>query len=134
MSDMKKLLEFAPVGNALIDRDHQQFIDLVNRIAGATSAEFASLFDELYAHTQEHFDRENELMTQYGFPAEVIHRNEHQRVLNEFKQFQRQTAKGSLSMARAFVIEQVPEWFNLHIATMDSALASFIDFKSQSVT
>ncbi|MDX8127722.1 hemerythrin family protein [Methylomonas sp. EFPC1] len=114
------------VGYAHIDHDHGIFIDLVNQLDKANNTDFPGLFAQLYQHTEEHFESENRLMAQFGFPAETEHKGEHQRVLEEFKQFKTRIDKGLISFGRAFVKERLPQWFLLHITTMDSALASHI--------
>ncbi len=106
-----------------MDETHREFVDLVNRLAVAPKTEFATLFMELQAHTQAHFDQENAWMASYGFPALREHQDDHLRVLGELDRFAQRAASGSISMARAYVIQQLPHWFDLHAKTMDSALA-----------
>jgi hemerythrin-like metal-binding protein len=114
------------VGYDLIDNDHGIFIDLINQLDKANNTDFPGLFTRLYQHTEEHFESESRLMAQFGFPAETEHKGEHQRVLGEFKQFKTRIDKGLISFGRAFVKERLPQWFLLHITTMDSALAAHI--------
>lgn len=116
----------ATVGYPAIDNDHQAFVELLNQLEVANNADFASLFRTLFEHTEQHFERENQLMQDYGFPATAEHRGEHQRVLGEFKQFQSRVDKGMLAFGRSFVKERLPQWFQLHVTTMDSALAAHI--------
>ncbi|WFP51058.1 hemerythrin family protein [Methylomonas sp. EFPC3] len=113
-------------GNDQIDGDHVEFIQLVNQLDKADNPEFAQLFRLLHEHVVAHFERENQLMAQCGFPAESEHKSEHQRVLSEFKQFQSRVDKGLVGFGRAFVRERLPGWFAVHVATMDSKLASYI--------
>lgn len=117
-------------GQALIDTDHGEFIALVNQLDSASNAEFPALFKQLYQHTERHFDSENRLMEESGFPAESEHKGEHQRVLSEFKQFQTRIDKGLIPFGRAFVKERLPQWFALHVATMDAALAAHVRLNS----
>lgn len=119
------------VGHDLIDNDHDEFISLVNQLDSASNADFPALFQHLYEHTEQHFDRENELMARFGFPAETEHKGEHQRVLGEFKQFKSRIDKGLITFGRSFVRERLPSWFILHTATMDSALAAYIKNQNQ---
>lgn len=119
------------VGHDLIDNDHDEFISLVNQLDSASNADFPVLFQHLCAHTEQHFERENQLMAQFGFPAETEHKGEHQRVLGEFKQFKSRVDKGLLPFGRSFVRERLPSWFSLHTATMDSALAAYIKNQNQ---
>lgn len=109
-----------------IDNDHAQFVDLVNQLHNANNADFKVLFSELMAHTQAHFDRENLLMDSTHFPATTEHKGEHQRVLNEFKQFKRRVDKGLIQFGRSFVTDSLPAWFDVHVKTMDSALIAHI--------
>jgi hypothetical protein len=45
-------------------------------------------------------------------------------VLGELEKFERQINLGRESFARAYVRQALPDWFRLHAATMDSALAA----------
>ena len=116
----------AVVGYDPIDRDHQEFIDLLNRLDAAGNADFPALFGQLFEHTERHFTLENQLMEQFGFPAAAEHKGEHLRVLGEFKQFSKRVDKGLVAFGRSFVRERLPQWFELHVTTMDSALAAHI--------
>ena len=115
------LLDYEP-----IDKDHEEFIGLLSQVDAAGNTDFPALFQQLYEHTEHHFDRENQLMTEFAFPAETEHKGEHQRVLGEFKQFKTRVDKGLAAFGRSFVRERLPQWFELHVATMDSALAAHL--------
>lgn len=115
------------VGYPAIDDDHREFIELLNQLHAADNREFAGLFRQLQQHTEQHFERENRLMNESAFPALAEHQGEHQRVLAEFKQFQSRIDKGLIGFGRAFAQERLPQWFALHITTMDSALAAHLN-------
>jgi hemerythrin len=51
------------------------------------------------------------------------HESEHHRVLGELQQLNRGLKRGRILLVRAYVREGLPEWFNSHLAMMDSALA-----------
>ena len=121
-----EMADVTKVGNALIDHDHQTFISLLNQLDAASNADFPALFQQLYAHTEQHFALENQLMQDSRFPAEGEHKGEHLRVLAEFKQFKTRIDKGMLAFGRGFVRERLPQWFQLHVTSMDSALAAHI--------
>ena len=55
------------IGYDLIDNDHDEFIILLNQLDSASNADFPALFQQLYEHTEQHFDRENQLMTAICF-------------------------------------------------------------------
>lgn len=109
-----------------IDADHEEFIQLLNLLASADDDAFTDLFRQLQQHVEAHFELENQLMEQFAFPAIAEHQAEHARVLNEIKQFNQRVEKGSIAFGRAFVKESLPQWFELHAATMDKILASHI--------
>jgi hemerythrin len=77
-------------------------------------------------HTESHFNAENKLMESSGFFATKEHQGEHLRVLGELHHFGEKVAAGSISLAKTYIREQMPEWFKLHAATMDSALAAHL--------
>jgi hemerythrin-like metal-binding protein len=119
------------LGIASMDDTHREFVDLVNRLGVVPKAEFIQLFAELFAHTQEHFEQEKHLMETSGFPALREHTDEHQRILGELNRFSQKVASGSIMMGKAYVTQQLPQWFDLHAKTMDSALAAHL--KSEKV-
>jgi len=118
-------------GLASIDETHQEFVELVNQLdATQDKAEFIQLFAELVAHTEAHFQRENQLMDDSGFPAIAEHKGEHQRVLSEMEQFYKRSQRGLTPLGRAYIRDRLPEWFNLHLQTMDRALVVHIQSTS----
>ncbi|MCF7965641.1 MAG: hemerythrin domain-containing protein [Methylobacter tundripaludum] len=119
------------VGYDLIDNDHDEFIGLLNKLDAADNANFPALFQQLYEQSERHFERENALMKQFSYPGETEHKGEHQRVLGEFKQFKSRVDKGLIAFGRSFVKDRLPQWFGLHVATMDSALAAHINKQTE---
>ncbi len=115
------------VGYDQIDNDHDEFISLINELDAADNTAFPALFQQLYEKTEQHFERENQLMKQFSYPGETEHKGEHQRVLGEFKQFKSRVDKGLIAFGRSFVKDRLPQWFRLHVTTMDSALVAHID-------
>lgn len=116
------------LGMPQMDKTHAEFVDLMNRLGHADKAEFVKLFPNLVAHTQAHFDAEQVLMESSRFPATGEHRSEHQRVLGELNRFGAKVAAGSTAMGRAYIREQLPQWFETHTLTMDSALAVHLKY------
>jgi hemerythrin len=117
------------VGNAIIDADHKETVELLAACAAAEDEDFRALFAGFATHLREHLAREEELMRQYGFPPYPIHKHEHDRVRLELEGIEKRLAAGNLQLARGYVSEMVPNWFIAHKNTMDSATAAWI--KSQ---
>lgn len=91
------------VGYDLIDNDHDEFICLLYQLDSAKNADFPALFQQMYQHTERHFEQENQLMKQFAYPVEIEHKGEHQRVLGEFKQFKTRVDKGMIVFGRSFL-------------------------------
>ena len=115
--------ESLSVGNTRMDETHREFINIINQLGQALDEHFSGLFEQLIEHTREHFQNEDIAMENSAFPAIFVHRNEHFRVLDELKQLAHHVDKGELDAAKAFVSQYLPEWFLIHAATMDRALA-----------
>lgn len=131
---MTSLIEkngFILVDHDPIDYDHDEFVMLLSRLNTADNNDFPALFQQLFEHTEQHFERENRFMEQSAFPAQTEHKGEHLRVLGEFKQFKKRVDKGMIAFGRSFARERLPQWFELHVTTMDSALAAHLNTQSQ---
>ncbi len=111
------------VGLEEMDATHREFIDLLNRLARADDATFPALFREMLEHTRAHFQRENTNMEESGFPPITIHQGEHARILDELDRLTDGLETGDIEAARNYVCQYLPEWFSMHAATMDRALA-----------
>lgn len=118
---LKHQLNYSP-----IDQDHEEFVGLILELQQAPNVDFPTKFADLLQHVEQHFERENQLMDQYQFPAIGEHRAEHQRVLSDLKQFKQRVDQGRIPFARAYCKETALNWFNLHVESMDSALVAHI--------
>ncbi len=114
------------LGVAEMDATHREFVTMAVALAQADDAAFPPLFARLLDHTRSHFAAEDAKMRASRLPAIGEHVGEHQRVLAELRAFNRSVQAGRLRLARAYVRESLPEWFALHLATMDSALAAHL--------
>lgn len=114
------------VGNAIIDADHKETVELLAEVTGLSNAEFPAGFKRFADHLRDHLAREEGLMDQYDFPATPIHKHEHERVRRELEGIAKRLAAGNLMLARGYITEIVPDWFVNHKNTMDSATAAWI--------
>ncbi len=112
-----------------IDNDHLSFVTLIEELREADNVAFVTLFEALLKHTEQHFAFENQLMEKYQFAAIHEHQGEHRRVLGELTQFKQRVDRGQIMFARAFCNENLKAWFDLHVASMDSALVAHIKSK-----
>lgn len=110
-----------------MDDTHREFIDLVNTINNCVDrSQLIDRYQQLIKHTQHHFQREEQVMLKTKYPAIGEHQSDHRRVLNELTGFQRSLHRGRTQLVKSFLNDRLPEWFKLHLATMDAALAAHI--------
>lgn len=119
-----------------MNETHREEVELVNRLAALVATGIGGTVDEpaitdqledWLEHTRQHFRQENELMTQYGFPAYPVHSGEHERVLALLDALQKGwLERKTLSPLASFLFEEWPAWFDNHVQTMDNITASFI--------
>lgn len=109
-----------------MDGNHREFAALVESMNHAGDDEFILLFQKLLHHTRLHFAEEGRLMRLCKFPAIAEHEGEHARVLGDLIQFNRNVQRGRMPLARTYVRTGLEEWFELHLATMDRALATHL--------
>lgn len=120
------------LGYGDIDQQHGEFIVLIQQLDTAEKTLFPELFQKLVEHTTQHFEYENALMETYRFPAQVEHQGEHHRVLAELNDFKKRVDRGLLTFGYAYVRERLPQWFTLHVNTMDSALVAHVNAMTSS--
>jgi len=114
------------LGDDEIDRTHIEFLELCVAAANAKGADFADAFRALFEHTSHHFADEEAKMQATGYPAFGEHRANHQRILGDMDRFNQRVAAGRAQMARAWLNDSLPAWFDLHAKTMDSALVAHL--------
>ena len=123
---MNTMIEAIPLGIADIDRVHDEFLFLHQLLVSADSVEFAGLFTQMLKHSRRHFAGEEDMMRRSAYPALAEHRADHQRVLGEMGRFAGRVNAGQTRFARAWVREQLPDWFRTHLHNMDSSLAGHL--------
>lgn len=112
------------LGLGPMDDTHQEFVDAYNRLVAASGEAQLIEMDAFIAHTVEHFDQENRWMELIGFPG--CHKAEHDRVLAVCRDVRKRMERGDAALGRQ-LLQELPIWFDNHVATMDSALAAYID-------
>ncbi|MFZ3018429.1 MAG: hemerythrin domain-containing protein [Gallionella sp.] len=111
------------LGMVQMDHTHREFAAQLGALIAANDAEFPALFQALIDHTRIHFTEEGRLMRTSKYRGLPEHESEHHRVLGELLQLNRSLKRGRILLVRAYVREGLPEWFDSHLAMMDSALA-----------
>jgi hemerythrin len=129
------LARIPQVALAFINQDHREEARLLNELARAIEAQRAGGpreavlegLDRLFAHTREHFGREEAAMQRSGFPPYPVHKEEHDRVLEELAgEGQAFREKGDLERLWRYVSVEMPAWFLGHIQSMDHVTAQYV--------
>lgn len=123
------LARFATVytlGDAAIDATHREFLELCVAAGQTQGAAFGAAFQHLLEHTRAHFAAEEARMQVSGYPALGEHRAHHRQLLGDMERLGQRASAGRPAMARAWLAETLPQWFDLHARTMDSALIAHL--------
>jgi hemerythrin len=121
-----------------MNQTHREEVALVNSLmkklqAAAEEKNDDGITESLtqwLAHTEAHFQRENELMLEINFPPYLVHSGEHENAINLMRSVI-QTWKKNMDLQQLtdYVFNQWPEWFMAHVNSMDMVTANFAKTK-----
>jgi hemerythrin-like metal-binding protein len=110
--------------NEEIDTLHKEFLDIYNSVDKNNDSSFREHLIKLYGHSKVHFASEEKLMDESGYKTSKEHKDEHEKVLAEMNYFINLSQnKFGINMLKAYYKEKIPQWFDLHLISMDSDLA-----------
>jgi hemerythrin len=118
------------IGDVEIDADHKIAADLVNRAYDhmvehpGDKFGLSDLTQELTAHTQRHFAREEEMMARTACPLLEMHREEHALFLVKAERKWSECDEGKPGSHEAFFV-LVRDWFAQHVAGLDRKAAPY---------
>jgi len=116
--DEKHLLNFVQM-----DTLHKEFLDIYNSVDTNSGESILAKSKELLEHSRKHFFEEETLMEKYNYPTIREHKDEHYKVLAEMEYFIKNAhSLFGKKMLKAYYVEKLPEWFDLHLTSMDSDL------------
>ena len=113
------------LGYRPMDDTHQEFVALVTRLRTAPDDELPAVLDDFLAHIGRHFGEEEQWMSLDGYPAGDCHVEEHAAVMRSVLEVRDLVATGQRKVCRELA-GALEEWFPLHAAYMDSALAKWM--------
>ncbi len=112
------------LGDRDMDHSHREFLALAQHVASSTTDQLAPAMQSLFEHTREHFTDEEQRMQSVNHRMLSEHRADHQRILGDMERLCQRAQKGRGAMARAWVSDNLLDWFANHTRTMDRALAA----------
>lgn len=106
----------------VMDDTHREFVDLLAAVVQAPDAALLDAWSTLIAHTQDHFDREDQWMGDTGFASGNCHATQHKVILQVMREGEQQGRRGQWAVIRQMAYE-LGLWFPQHAQSMDAALA-----------
>lgn len=113
------------LGNPVLDAAHRELFDEMLRLGNAPDSELRAGFPVLADRMERDFREEEALMETIEYPGIKEHREQHARVLSALHHVDVE----DVAAARE-CLELLPQWFEVHLATMDTALAVGLDLAS----
>lgn len=118
------------LGDDTMDAVHREFVDRVDALIVAPDEGVVLALRSLVDHTEAHFAQESRAMRDTAFPPVGCHESEHHNVLEVIREVAARAEQGDLAVARRLG-PALAEWFALHAATMDAALAGWLKHRAQ---
>jgi hemerythrin len=116
------------VGVDSIDALHVECEATIAQLASAieSGSDASTALAVLHNHLERHFQHEESLMAESGFPPAGCHQREHASVLEVVAEVRRRYAGGERDPA-ARLADAIVEWLELHAGSMDAALAQWLN-------
>jgi len=116
------------IGHAEIDRDHQNLVDILNRLHDAMQEGqgrqiLSQIINDLAKYAHEHFSREETLMRESGFHEFERHKKRHAELLQQLNEIAVKHGNGSFSVTME-TMNFLREWLRVHIQREDAKLAA----------
>jgi hemerythrin len=120
------------LGIPIIDKQHQNLVDLTNKLYSACKLDSASMrqqfkqtMHEAVDYVRYHFSTEEKLMALIEFTGAAEHKKQHENFVLEVLQTVKDFEAGKQFVPNALV-RYLREWIFSHIAVYDKQLAEFV--------
>lgn len=115
------------------DDQHKKLVDMVNQLfdamkTGKGNQVMADILKQLIAYTQTHFAAEERLMKQYGYPDFEAHKKEHNALVMQVLDLQKQFQEGKAVLTQN-VMTFLRDWLSKHIQGDDKKYGIFFNGK-----
>lgn len=118
------------VGIETIDQDRRRMLSLVNNLKAAALCRTGEAFErqilqELVDYTHYHFQREEKLMEEYGYPDLEGHKAQHDQMIIQVDTFMRRYEERGRE-ALAEVVEYLKQWLLQHVNGTDKKFVPYL--------
>jgi len=130
------LIEWTPsisVNVRKFDDQHKKLVDLMNQLhdamkAGQGNSMLGHTLQALINYTTTHFLEEENVMKQHGFPDLARHKQEHDKLVRQVLELQKQF-QGGQAMLTMKVMTFLKDWLVTHIQGEDKKYGAFLNAK-----
>lgn len=129
------LLDVSQIPKVALERMnkvHEEEIKLLNQLfesidKGKEIEEIDDLFKAFVEDVKKHFSSEQEMMEQFNFFAYPMHRGEHDMILGQLANLEKNWEKNkNPELIKAYIENEFLPWLMNHIQTMDTVTAHFL--------
>ncbi|RNC70703.1 MAG: bacteriohemerythrin [Desulfuromonadales bacterium] len=118
------------------DDQHKKLVEMVNQLfdamkAGKGNQVMGDILKQLIAYTQTHFAAEERLMKQYGYPGFEEHKKEHNTLVLQVLDLQKQFQEGKAVLTQN-VMTFLRDWLSKHIQGDDKKYGVYLNAKGVS--
>jgi len=112
-----------------IDVQHKKLVELINKLHDASKEGKAKeaagpVLKELINYTATHFDYEEKLFSEHGYPESATHSKEHKDLVVKVLDVQKDFDAGKLTIGMS-LMSFLKDWLNNHILKTDKKYADF---------
>jgi hemerythrin len=119
------------VGVDSLDTDHKLLISMINQLEIAVGdtepkARICSVLDALVDYTVYHFEREERMMEQAGYPDTEAHARSHQTLAAQVREIRERFNRNSQSIHGRELLAFLNNWLRAHIVGRDLRYAPYL--------
>jgi hemerythrin-like metal-binding protein len=122
------------VGVKTLDEDHKLLIGMLNELndgieSGRARGALESVIDGLFRYTRTHFDHEEKLFAQTGYPGAAAHKAEHERLIRRTVNLQARFESGQSLELSLEAMAFLQKWLTDHIQGSDQKYKPYLNAK-----
>jgi hemerythrin-like metal-binding protein len=114
------------LGIGAMDVAHKKFMEDLSALLTVPDDTFAKAFVAFVAQVEADFREEERLMEDLDYAGMKTHVEQHARVLGALHHVVPRVLEGDIALGRQ-AVDLLPQWFLVHLSTMDAALACALE-------
>ncbi len=124
-------MELNKTGHTVIDMQHQRILEWFEKLESIPANQrfrpyAKAVIDDLRNYVVEHFELEEQVMTECGFPDSERHQHLHQQLSEQVEKFANEYEVTGV-VAQDKLIEFLKDWLIRHINQEDAKFSSYLE-------